>query len=179
MKKVEDYGESVKNVCPLRSDIIPKYFRLDTSSLINLLFTKRQGNKSYYLTNGNLVKYQEKIWDFFFKTNLKCFHSDDDYKYKFHCMIETDGVGVSILLKRKDLERKRLKAPKVSLNNEKYIDELTEDEYTELQEKKVVAIDPNRSDLIYCIDENGQKFRYTQDRRRKETKQKKYRNILQ
>ena len=179
MKRVESYNESVNNICPLRSDIIPKYFRLDTTSLIHLLFTKKQGNKSFYLTNGNLVKYQEKIWNFFFKTNLKCFHSDDDYKYKFHCMIETDGVGVSILLKRKDLEGKRLKSPKVTLNNEKYINELTEDEYTILQEKNVVAIDPNMSDLIYCINEDGQKFRYTQDQRRKETKQKKYRNILQ
>lgn len=129
----------------MRSDIIPKYFRLDTTSLIHLLFTKKQGNKSFYLTNGNLVKYQEKIWNFFFKTNLKCFHSDDNYKYKFHCMIETDGVGVSILLIRKDLEGKRatLKSPKVTLNSEKYINELTEDEYTHLQEKNVVAIDPN------------------------------------
>jgi transposase len=181
MKKVESYGESANNICPLRSDIIPKYFRLDTTSLIHLLFTKKQGNKSFYLTNGNLVKYQEKIWNFFFKTNLKFFHSDesDNYKYKFNCMIETDGVGVSILLIRKDLEGKRLKSPKVTLNNEKYINELTEDEYTILQEKKVVAIDPNMSDLIYCINEDGQKFRYTQDQRRKETKQKKYRNILQ
>lgn len=179
MKRVESYGESVNNICPLRSDIIPKYFRLDTTSLIHLLFTKKQGNKSFYLTNGNLVKYQEKIWNFFFKTDLKCFHSDDDYKYKFHCMIETDGVGVSILLIRKDLEGKRLKSPKVTLNSEKYINELSEDEYTHLQEKNVVAIDPNLSDLIYCIDEDGQKFRYTQDQRRKETKQKKYRNILQ
>ena len=32
---------------------------------------------------------------------------------------------------------------------------------------------------MYCINEDGQKFRYTQDQRRKETKQKKYRNILQ
>jgi len=179
MKRVESYNESVNNICPLRSDIIPKYFRLDTTSLIHLLFTKKQGNKSFYLTNGNLVKYQERIWNFFFKTNLKCFHSDDDYKYKFHCMIETDGVGVSILLIRKDLEGKRLKSPKVTLNNEKYINELTEDEYTILQEKNIVAIDPNMSDLIYCINEDGQKFRYTQDQRRKETKQKKYRNILQ
>lgn len=179
MKCVEHYGESVNNVCPLRSDIIPKYFRLDTTSLIHLLFTKRQGKKSFYLTNGNLVKYQEKIWDFFFKTNLKCFHNNDNYNYTFHNMIETDGVGVSIVLIREDLQGKRLKAPKVSLNNEKYIDELAEVEYTHLQGKKVVAIDPNMSDLIYCFDENGRKFRYTQDQRRKETKQKKYRNILQ
>src|SRR4029078_12005278 len=139
---------------------------------------EKQGNKSFYLNNGNLVKYQDKLWDFFFKTNLKCFHNDDDHKYKFHHMIETDGIGISIILIRKDLEGKRLKKPKISLNTEKYIDEFAEDEYTILQKTNVVAVDPNMSDLIYCIDDNGQKFRYTQDQRRKETKQKKYRNIL-
>lgn len=179
MKTVERYGESVNNVCPLRTDIIPKYIRFDTTTLVHLLFTKKQGNKSDYLTNGNLVKYQDKLWSFFFKTNKKCFHLNDDYKYKFHYMIETDGVGCSILLIRKDLEGKKPRSPKVSLNTEKYIDELSKKDYERLGTKKVVGIDPNHSDLIYCIDNEGNKYRYTQNQRRKETKQKKFRNILQ
>ena len=48
-----------------------------------------------------------------------------------------------------------------------------------LKNQNIVAIDPNLSDLIYCINNKGEKFRYTQDQRRKETKAKKYRNILQ
>lgn len=149
MKTVESYGESVNNVCPLRTDIIPKYIRIDTTTLVHLLFTKKQGNKSGYLTNGNLVKYQDKLWSLFFKTNKKCFHLNDEYKYKFHYMIETDGVGCSLLLIRKDLEGKKLRSPKVSLNTEKYIDELNETDYERLKTKKVVGIDPNYSDLIY------------------------------
>ena len=94
-------------------------------------------------------------------------------------MIETDGIGCSILLLRKDLVGKKIKSLKVSLNTEKYIDELTENEYDNLKNKNIVAIDPNLSDLIYCINDKGNKFRYTQDQRRKETKAKKYRNILQ
>jgi hypothetical protein len=46
----------------------------------------------------------------------------------------------------------------------------------------VVAIDPNMSDLLYCVDSDAKdqtKFRYTQDQRRKETKAKKYRDYLQ
>jgi hypothetical protein len=179
MKTVESYGESVNSVCPLRTDIIPKYIRIDTTTLVHLLFTKKQGNKSDYLTNGNLVKHQEKLWSFFFKTNKKCFHLNDDNKYKFHYMIETDGVGCSILLIRKDLEGKKLRSPKVSLNTEKYIDELNEMDYDRLKTKKVVGIDPNHSDLIYCMDADGNTFRYTQNQRRKETKRKKFRNILQ
>ena len=51
-----------------------------------------------------------------------------------------------------------------------------------LKDKNVVAIDPNMSDLLYCVDSDAKdqvKFRYTQNTRRKETKVKKYCNILQ
>ena len=56
-------------------------------------------------------------------------------------------------------------------NNEKYIDEL--DDYTKLQNKKIVAIDPGKCDILYCVDgynKDATTFRYTQDSRRKETK---------
>ena len=94
-------------------------------------------------------------------------------------MIETDGIGCSILLFRKDLVDKKVKSPKISLNTEKYIDELEDKEYSILKNQNIVAIDPNLSDLIYCINDKGEKFRYTQNQRRKETKSKKYRTILQ
>ena len=182
MKEVEKRGASVNNVCPLRSAIIPKHFRLDTTSLIHLCFTKEQGKRSYYRTQGNLVKYQDRIWDFFFKTGKKCFHVEEDtHSYTFDHQIVTDGVSCSILLKRKDLIGKRVRTPKPKKGGgEAYIDELKD--YTMLKDKRVVAIDPNLSDLIYCVDSDERdqvKFRYTQDQRRKETKAKKYRNYLQ
>jgi hypothetical protein len=99
MKAVEARGAKVKNACPLRSEIIPKHFRLDTVSLINLCFTPKQGNRSDYTTDGNLVKHQAKIWGFFFKTNMKCFHMEDDmHAHTFDHQIETDGVSCSIIL---------------------------------------------------------------------------------
>ena len=61
-----------------------------------------------------------------------------------------------------------------------YIDEVND--YAPLTNKRVVAIDPNMSDLLYCVDSDAKdqtKFRYTQDQRRKETKAKKYRIYLQ
>ncbi len=50
-----------------------------------------------------------------------------------------------------------------------------------LKDKNVVAIDPNMSDLLYCVDSDAKdqvKFRYTLNTRRKETEVKKSRNIL-
>jgi transposase len=93
-------------------------------------------------------------------------------------MIETDGVGCSILLLRNDMIGKRI--PKNKKNGmEKYIEDL--DDYSKLQNKKIVSIDPGKEDLLYCVDndnENANTFRYSQDRRRKETKSKKYMKII-
>ena len=66
-------------------------------------------------------------------------------------------------------------------HKEQYIDELKNKDYKELKNKKIVAIDPNMCDLLYCVDGDNKErnfFRYTQNQRRKETKYKKYRNII-
>ena len=50
-----------------------------------------------------------------------------------------------------------------------------------LQNKKIVAIDPGKCDIIYCVDgdtKEANEFRYSQDSRRKETKLKKYAKII-
>jgi len=175
MKQVEKEEQTICNVFPLRSEIIPKHIRLDTTTLVHLLMTKKQGIKSEYLTKGNLKRNENKIWEFFFRTERKMFRKK---YYEFHHMIETDGISCSLLLLRKDLIGKRLPMMKKGLSCEKYIDELTD--YTQLQNKKIVSIDPGICDLIYCVDndnKNANKFRYSQDQRRKETKKKKYSKI--
>ena len=144
-------------------------------TLVHLLMTKSQGNKSAYLTEGNLKRNEDKIWEFFFRTERKCFHKKH---YEFHHMIETDGISCSLLLLRRDLIGKRLPTMKKGINNEEYIDEVKD--YTSLQNKKIVAIDPGKCDLIYCVDADNKEantFRYSQDQRRKETKKKKYAKI--
>jgi transposase len=175
MKRIENEGNSILNVFPLRSEICPKHIRIDTTTLVHLLLRKEQGNKSEYLFKGNLKRFEDKIWKFFFRTERKCFTKKH---YTFHHMIETDGIGCSILLLRNDLIGKRVNVKK-GLSNEKYIDEL--DNYEELQNKKIVAIDPGLNSLIYCVDsdnKNANVFQYTQDSRRKETKSKKYSKII-
>lgn len=51
MKEVEKYKVTIYNVFPMRNDIVPKHIRIDTTSLVHLLITKKQGNKSDYLFN--------------------------------------------------------------------------------------------------------------------------------
>jgi len=67
MRNIEDYGESVLNLFPLRSEMIPKYFRLDTTSLVDLLIDVGNG---FFRTNGNLLYFQDGLWDDFFKTDM-------------------------------------------------------------------------------------------------------------
>ena len=176
MKEVEKDKVMIYNVFPMRNDIVMKSIKLDTTTLVHLLFTQKQGNKTDYLLEGNLKKYENKIWEFFFRTERQCFNKP---KYTFHHMIETDGVSCSILMLRNDLIGKRLPLTKVSVNTEQYIDELTD--YTNIKNKKIVCIDPGKSDILYCVDndtKDANEFRYTQDSRRKECKIKKYAKII-
>jgi hypothetical protein len=176
MKEVEKDKVMIYNVFPMRNDIIPHSIKLDTTTLVHLLFTQKQGNKTDYLLEGNLKKHENKIWEFFFRTERQCFKKP---KYTFHHMIETDGVSCSILMLRNDLIGKRIPNIKVGSNAEQYIDELTD--YTNIKNKKLVCIDPGKSDILYCVDNDSKdanEFRYTQDSRRKECKIKKYNKII-
>jgi hypothetical protein len=176
MKEIEKDKVMIYNVFPMRNDIVPHSVKLDTTTLVHLLFTQKQGNKTDYLLEGNLKKYENEIWEFFFRTERQCFKKP---KYTFHHMIETDGVSCSILMLRNDLIGKRIPNIKVGSNSEEYVDELTD--YTNIKNKKIVAIDPNKSDILYCVDNDNKEaneFRYTQDSRRKECKIKKYSKII-
>ena len=175
MKEIQKEKLSVQNVFPMRNEIVPKHIRLDTTTLVHLLMTKTQGKKSDYLFKGNLKLNEDKIWKFFFRTERQCFKKK---WYSFHHMIETDGISCSILLLRTDKIGKQVQQMK-SGNKEQYIDELKS--YSKIKNKNIVAIDPNMSDLLYCVDGDNKErnfFRYTQNQRRKETKHKKYRNII-
>jgi transcription termination factor NusB len=194
-KQVEAKGKSLLKVFPIRNDIVPKYVRIDTTTLVHLCINKDNrkhfGSKDELLHHGNLVREKDNIWTNFFRTELRCFNyprkerkpqdvprmprrSVREKKYQFDHQIETDGEAVTILLIRKDMAGKFFK-PKQKPKKEEYIDEV---DPTLLQGKDVVGVDPNKQDLIHCsmLDENGERvgFRYTQDQRRKETKSKKY-----
>jgi hypothetical protein len=176
MKQVETDEETISNVFPLRSSIAPGYIRLDTITLVYLLLRKEQGKKSDFSNQGNTKKHEDKIWKFFFRTEKKVFRKND---FSFHHMISTDGVGVSILFIRDDLVGKRLPNAKKGVSKELYIDELND--YSALRDKTIVGVDPGKEDLIYCVDDaskDANVFRYSQNQRRKETKMKKYNNII-
>ena len=185
MRFVESSKQTIYNVFPLRNDIIPKYLRLDTPSIIDVLFDmlpedENRKTKSYFRLH--IKETQELLWSLLLKTNMRCFRPKNK-TYQFNYMIETDGVACSILLVRKDVAGKRIKPKQPNLEcKEQYITDVPKEE---LQNKAIVGIDPNKSDLIYCTQEKDDQhlckkdiiaFRYTQNHRRKDTKSKYFRD---
>ena len=194
-------GKKPINCFPLRKNTIPKYITLDTTSIIHLLINKETmlripwlDKKSYYTTKGVLKNNKKEIWNYFFKINKKCFKKKG---YCFKYMINTDGIGCSILLIRNDLyypTKKMLvrtvKKPK-SYMECPYINKISDTEKEQLKTYNVVGIDPGKQDLLYCTNgkidivkrNNGKSkhkittFRYSQNQRRFETKSKKYKKI--
>jgi hypothetical protein len=65
MKAVEERGCTIYNVFPLRSEITPKHFRLDTVPLVYLLFTNENGKRTHYTEKGALKEKQSDVWVFF------------------------------------------------------------------------------------------------------------------
>ena len=181
-KKLEKYSKSddtikLYNILPLRKSFIMKNITIDTASMVSILY-----NDSKLFKNIN--NYKDEIWGKFFNLNNKVFKRNN---YKFNHMIKTDGVSVSIILTKideynnpikynfnqiLDMDKKRKELDRQYIENQDNINEI-------LSNKNYVVIDPNKEDLIYCMDKNGNKFRYTQSQRKKEIKSKKYNLILE
>ncbi len=162
--KIKDNGEKIKN-----SEI---YKNRDIGGNVHNI------DNYNYKQNNN----QKILWDNFFRTNQRVFKKN---KYQFNNMIKTDGISVSILFVRVDekgnlVKKEKGKKYKEQLDCE-YIEKI---KFTdELKNKKIVSIDPNMADLLFCgsKDKNGnlQTFRYTQNQRRLETRTKKYMKITE
>jgi hypothetical protein len=130
--------------------------------------------KEYKIVDKNELT-KEQIWNSIFNLNNRIFMKKK--KHKFHYMILTDGIGCSLMFSKENYKRgMKQKKNKVE---EQYIHKLDSPKKKELLEKKLIGIDPGKSDLLYCIDEKGTKFRYTQNQRRFETKKKKFNKIRQ
>ena len=181
MRYVEGRDQTVYNLFPLRTEIVPKYVPLDTQTLVHLLLKDGLNGhtKTSLMIDGNMKENQDAIWAACFNTDMRCFRKKH---YKFDHRILTNGEAVSILLIRRDKSEDKKKKggrKKVRESKEPYLLDVELDET--YQSKNKVAIDPNMDDIIFCSGKdqegNTQHFRYTRNQRKCETKTKKYRKI--
>jgi hypothetical protein len=194
--KTAEYPAKLYQVIPQRTNIIPKYITLDTCSLVDLFIT--EGTAEYL---KKITQYQEQLWKNIFRTQRKEFRRKH---FTFNYMIKTDGIGVSILLV-KTVNKKPINiTPKLQREVKQkqdslyqYIDKVNITD--EMKKKKLITFDFGYDDLFYCLgktmpyhtiikdnkgniikeikqDENLT-FRYTQNQRRLESRNKKYGKI--
>jgi len=169
------------NILPLRTNIISKNILIDTCGLISNFLGDEP--TTGYLNNYKKENLYFELWNRFFKLNKRVFKKGQNYKFDYK--IRTDGISCSILFVRVDKNGNPLS--KTWRNKkccmEENIDYIEKVEITEeLKNMRVVCIDPNMSDLNYCGSYNKdgklETFRYTQNQRRLETRNKKYNKLI-
>ena len=167
------------NILPLRRSNIPHYITIDTAALIHLFVDK---NSMDYLKN--IGDHQHMLWNIYFNLDKRSFQKTG---YQFNHMIKTDGIACSIVFIKLDKDDKPMKLSAPQLRKLAVLKEQQKTSYIEdqpradkiLKNKNYVVIDPNMSDLLYCMDKSGKKFRYTQNQRQIETRNRKYNKIIQ
>lgn len=164
---LEKKGLAQFHCFPLRNNIVPKHITLDTTCLIELLL--ENGFAKYTKGKGTLNNSKNVIWDTYFKMDNKIFKKCSK-EYQFDFTIITDGIGCSLRFKK--IKQVKVKKDKFSLP---YFDTIEPDI---LQKKKLVYIDPNKGNLIYCCDDKDTFFRYTQQQRIKETGRIRFQKIM-
>ena len=182
---------NIINCFPQRSNIVPKHCTFDSALIISTLMTERIRHYSL-----NIKKLCDEIWEMFFRTDRSMFRKSG---YTFDHQIVTDGIACTLLFIRNDLydpfkkvSVRHTRKPH-NYQDTKYVQDLTQAEKSKISFKTVVGIDPGVDDLIYCTNgdtkivrkENGKlshkttTFRYSRMQRRKETKSRKFAQIIE
>ncbi|KAL0232978.1 hypothetical protein GEMRC1_011725 [Eukaryota sp. GEM-RC1] len=138
-------GVTANNPFPLTKSLIPNHIRLDTT-----WFKKVYASE----IKGSFDDVRKDIWHSVLKPKCLPKSLSHDFKYS---SISTDGVSCNLMMMRKDLldargnPHKKVKAVDYTAT-ERYIDSLssTEIQNLNLKSKRIVAIDPNQHDLMYC-----------------------------
>lgn len=171
--KSKEKEEKLFNAIPLRTQIVPKQISIDTAGLISVF----EKGEDYSNLLKEIDKQKTNIWKKYFKLHKNEFRR----KNKIFHMISTDGVSCCIKFLRLNKKGELIKKVKNKKQEDNYIESASIDELKEINNKKIISIDPNYGDIIYCVseDKNDKEthFRYTQKERNVKTKKDKYNMI--
>jgi hypothetical protein len=150
-----------------RNTIVPHYMTIDTNVILSLF-----KNKGESTMNKKTKTHKNYIWDKIFKTNKKAMKMNG---YEFKTLL-TDGIGVSICFQK--VGRKYQEFSVVDEDNDVYIDDLCDNDLEIGKSKKLVSVDPGKSNMVFMMDEDKNKLRYTAPQRRKESLRKRCNKII-
>jgi hypothetical protein len=157
----------------LRNTIVPHYITFDTATLINLFAEK--GTKGLFMKN--VKDNQEQVWNRLFNLDKRVFRQKN---YYFNFTLQTDGIGVSLLFVHRNYNGRK-SCSCCSTDDTypyHYIEDLSNDQLGDLEGRNIVGADPGKFNLLYMVDENGNKHRYTAFQRRTESLSKRNLHIL-
>jgi hypothetical protein len=157
----------------LRSCSTPKYITIDTACLINLFAEKGKKGKQLQAVK----EHQEEVWSQHFKLNKRIFRKQNSYSFNF--TLQTDGVGCSLLFIRNEYKDKKYGSRIESIKeNISYIDDISNEQIEILKSKNIVCADPGRKYLMYMMDGNDNKVKYSCMQRDTESLAKRNRRIV-
>jgi hypothetical protein len=164
-QRVEKYNNSLTKdneskkmklyqVMPQRTNIIPKYIPIDTTIILDILADKGISEYYQHKTEQDITD----IWNMYFpglhnRKNKKLLKTGN---YKFNNLIYTDGYAVSLL--QVHLCEKQFKTDEIEF---KHLDELSDEELDDLNNYKLIGVDPGKRNIITTIDENRIKCKYS------------------
>jgi hypothetical protein len=155
---------------PLRLSNVPKYIKIDTKMLIELL--KEEGESSdVNEVEGNKKKY----WSKYFNLKHRIFRSEKNKGYKFDYSIVTDGVGCTVCFSSSSSKNGKKKDDEDDIP---YIENLKKKDYPSLKNKKIIVGDPGKRNMMYLLDEQGNKLIYTNTWRDAGSQAKECRNAM-
>jgi len=157
----------------LRKSHVPHYINLDTACLMNMFSEKGKKGENLQALKDN----KEKIWKEIFKMDHNIFKQNRDYIFNY--TMQTDGIACSLLFRHISIKDKKYggKTKKI-IDEESYIDDLSDEQLENLKNKKIVAGDPGKYNMTYMVDDEGNKLRYTCAQRDTESLAKKNRQIM-
>ena len=127
---------------------------MDANGILSLFKEKGESKMGKKTT-----KYKEHIWQKIFKTAKKVMNIRG-YEYK---TIQTDGISVSICFQKikKGRSSPSSRNPERDSDQTPYIDELSEEDLNTCKEKKLIGVDPGKANIVFMVDNNSNKLRYT------------------
>jgi hypothetical protein len=190
---LEEKGRKLFQPMPMRDDLTPCHFTMDTTCILDLLW-EEEGIKNM---RKNMMNLKDVIWGKFFRIKKRCFRQRD---YRFGHFIHTDGVSISLTLFHKDYEKKDKYKKKDSEEDEdeevedtndedaclRYVHDLSPEQlaYILSLNPTYVGLDPGVRNIVFLSDgsithnRKARKLRLTSPQFYTESKSKRNRRIL-
>ena len=138
-RELEKEGYKMYQFFPLRTNIIPKYITLDTTSLLYLFFEDKKLQSQY---QKKIDENKVTIWETFFKLDKKVFK--DTPKYTFDYTISTNGYSASIRKIEKtskigkDIKKKRMQEGANKAKRENKLNKVSAEDRDQAKQKKEI-----------------------------------------